>query len=301
MTQAIKPRILIIGAGAMGRLWAGYLQPCSELFFATRTAQAPRIDFVFCDSHGDRHRIDIPVCRNHDLAPDLILLTTKAPDAEAALVSAEQLLHRRRPVILFQNGMGSQQAIAARFSSVPILAASTTEGAYIDAAGELIHAGRGQTWVGALNECAHSHVATAAEQLGRSGLEVSVDKDVEDRLWQKLAINAGINPFTALLDCSNGEILGHDYFEERIGAVCHEVSQLMHAVGRTAHPEELEARVRDVARRTAANSSSMRQDIRSGRPTEVDMMNGFIARESESLGLPAPVNRALTEAVKALR
>ncbi len=298
---------MIIGAGAMGRLWAAYLHTAAEVWFATRSVSGPKIDYPMRDATGSRHSISVPVWVRERGLPDCILVMTKAPDAEAALapfdalLSTNTLLSTDIPVVLFQNGMGSQRTIVERYPGVPIIAASTTEGAYIAPDGLLVHAGKGITWVGGLNAIAQSQAEAAVNYLGLSGLTVAQDNDIEGRLWQKLAINAGINPFTALLDCPNGEILGNGYFEQRIGGVCEEVSTLMNARGRPIPAATLEAQVREIANRTATNSSSMRQDIRAGRQTEIDMMNGFVVRESEALGLSAPVNRELTTAVRALR
>lgn len=300
MTEAIKTQILIIGAGAMGRLWASHLNPASRVYFATRTPTAPAIAYPMIDIAGIYRSLEIPVWDAFVGRPNLILVMTKAQDAETALHPFEHLLSNHSPIVLFQNGMGSQQAIANRYPQCPVLAASTTEGAYIDDQGQLIHAGKGVTWVGTLNEAGRTCVDETVRQLGYSGLTIEPDEDIEARLWQKLAINSGINPFTAVLDCPNGEIEETDYFEQRIHAVCTEVSQLMSAHGRSVTPEALEARVRQVLRQTAANSSSMRQDVRAGRRTEIDMMNGFVASECQALGLTAPVNRELTSAVKAL-
>ncbi|TBW54489.1 2-dehydropantoate 2-reductase [Marinobacter halodurans] len=298
MTDKERSPILIIGAGAMGRLWAGHLSPHVPVRLATRTSPDASIQYTLVDVEGAPELVEVGP--SGDTAPECVLVMTKAPDAEAALAAFANALPPAVPIILFQNGMGSQQAIAARFALRPVFAASTTEGAYIDD-GRVIHAGRGTTWLGPLTSTATPRLGTVIALLRLSGLDVESDPDIEGRLWQKLAVNAGINPFTAVLDCPNGEILGHPYFEERIGRVCREVAALMQASGRPAEAPGLEAQVRDVARRTAANSSSMRQDVRAGRATEIDMMNGFVVRASAIHGLDAPVNRELTDAVKLLK
>ncbi|WP_111496641.1 ketopantoate reductase family protein [Marinobacter bohaiensis] len=300
MTESTVPPILIIGAGAMGRTWAAHLQPTRPVVFATRRSPGDTVSYLMTDTDGVQRHVSIPLW-DHLQSLSAALVMTKAPDAEAAVERLQADLPAHLPLVLFQNGMGSQQTIRDRFGPHhPVLAASTTEGAYIASEGHLVHAGRGTTWLGGLNDSGRASVDTVRPLLTPCGLRLDVDPDIEARLWQKLAINAGINPFTALLDCPNGEILGTPYFEERIGAVCREVSALMQHEGRHASPTALEQQVRDVARRTAANSSSMRQDVRAGRSTEIDMMNGFVARASAAAGLAAPVNQALADAVKAL-
>ncbi|WP_203141219.1 ketopantoate reductase family protein [Marinobacter mangrovi] len=299
MTAKERSPILIIGAGAMGRLWAGHLSRHASVRLATRAVTDATLRYTLVHIGGDSELIDIGP--SGDASPGCVLVMTKAPDAESALAAVSSHIPPDVPITLFQNGMGSQQAIARQFAQRPVFAASTTEGAYIDDDGRVLHAGRGTTWLGPLTISAHALINTTMATLRLSGLDVQSDPDIEGRLWQKLAINAGINPFTAVLDCANGEILGHPYFEERIGDVCREVAALMRASGRPVEAATLEAQVRDVARRTAANSSSMRQDVRVGRHTEIDMMNGFVVQASVIHGLDAPVNRELTDAVTHLK
>lgn len=300
MKHAITPRILIIGAGAMGRVWAGHLQQACPVMVASRSLVPPVLRYLMITPDGLHLDVSLPVWSAQSDEPDLILVTTKAPDAERALYPFRHLLTPRVPVLLLQNGLGSQQAIATRYPQAAIAAASTTEGAYIDSDRRLVHAGTGTTWIGGLTDSGRQLAPCATQWLRLSGLTVEADDAIEDRLWQKLAVNAGINPFTALLDCPNGDLIGREFFERRIGAVCREVAALMQACNIPASAEGLEARVRDVARQTAANSSSMRQDVRAGKPTEIEMMNGYIARESAIHGLEAPVNLELTNAIKAL-
>ncbi|MGP4844232.1 ketopantoate reductase family protein [Marinobacter sp. 1Y8] len=305
MSQENRQTILIIGAGAMGRLWAGYLSPAFRVIFGRRLPGAAELSYQFSPinrSPTSRQgtTVNIPVAGDTHIQPDLVLVTTKAPDALAAVKRFSPCIFDDTPVLLFQNGMGSQQAIAAAWPQMAVIAASTTEGAYLDNEGNVIHAGKGSTWLGGLTASGQAKVAITASLLALSGLNVQADSDIERRLWLKLAINAGINPFTAVLDCANGDIIGQPFFEERIAGVCSEISRLMALHDYPCTAEMLEDEVRAVAQRTAANSSSMRQDMKAGRSTEIDMMNGFIASESERQGLDAPVNRFLADTVKRL-
>lgn len=304
MSQENSQTILIIGAGAMGRLWAGYLSPSSQVIFGRRQSGVTELHYQLLSGNSPASPFKSIACvhaaGDSPVQPDLVLVTTKAPDALKALSQLAPHLPADTPVLLFQNGMGSQQAIAAAWPEMAVIAASTTEGAYLDHAGNVVHAGNGSTWLGGLTASGEAEVKNAAHLLANSGLDIQIDDDIHRRLWLKLAINAGINPFTAVLDCANGDIIGQPFFEERIAGVCSETNRLMALHGITCTAQALEAEVRAVAERTAANSSSMRQDVKAARSTEIDMMNGFIASESERRGLDAPVNRFLTDAVKAL-
>ncbi|MFL1406427.1 ketopantoate reductase family protein [Marinobacter sp. M1N3S26] len=294
--------IAILGAGALGGLWAAYLPPAST-GFVPRNASALssfRLNYHFQDAEGREHAI-VRRWLTDLSATTLLLVTTKAGDTLAALTDIVNRLPESCPIVLFQNGLGSQQAVAQRWPHRPVLAASTTEAANRPTPDRVVHAARGHTWVGALTDQAAGLTPGVIRQLSRSGLEVRGESRILERLWGKLAVNAGINPFTAILDCRNGDILDSPLFLDHIDGLCQELANLITAEGLPAHtPRELRDDIERVARNTAANTSSMRGDFQSGRATEIDYINGYVANRSRELGLNAPVNQMLTDRVKAL-
>lgn len=137
--------------------------------------------------------------------------------------------------------------------------------------------------------------------LATSGLNIHPETDIVQRLWQKLIINAGINPYTAILDCPNGKILDAPLYQSTIDQLCLELSQLMDAAVRIRQtPDALRERIEQVARNTAGNTSSMRADVQRGRRTEIDFINGYVAKLGKELGIETPVNQMLTERVQQL-
>ncbi|WP_286816528.1 ketopantoate reductase family protein [Marinobacter sp. UBA3607] len=292
--------IAILGAGSMGRLWAATL-PAGQVAFVPRPGQHPEpVHYRFQPIEGEPLSVTVPWLQPGQ-SPDLLLVTTKAGDTLEALTSALPSTPPSTPIVLFQNGLGSQQQVAETWPERPVLAASTTEGANRPQPGLTVHAGRGTTWLGALNPAGQAHVEPVAQQLATSGLAVQPEPDILGRLWQKLVINAGINPFTALLDSPNGEILGQPFYLKWIDPLCQEISQLLDAAGQpSAAPEILRETIEAVARKTAANTSSMRADMLAGRETEIDFINGYLARLGHRYNIAAPVNQMLTERVKQL-
>lgn len=128
---------------------------------------------------------------------------------------------------------------------------------------------------------------------------------------EKLAINAVINPLTALLDVPNAGVMHNYPLSRTYAAILAEISELVPLLPELANvpPFVLERRfsvprlaslVLDVATRTARNSSSMREDVRNGRRTEVGYINGFVARRAHELGLECPRNELITEMVDAM-
>lgn len=117
----------------------------------------------------------------------------------------------------------------------PVLCATTTEGAYLTDDDGVVHAGHGHTYVGDLNN-QHAELAEAlAQTLSQAGLTATAVDDIRQRLWQKLAVNATINPLVALNGVRNGELRGEAY-AGRVVTVVKEVAAIMRAEG-IAPPE----------------------------------------------------------------
>ncbi len=294
--------IAILGAGSLGRLWAASL-PAGQVAFIARPGAsqgATGIRYRFRPLTDSETTIEVPWLRASD-APEMVLVTTKAGDTLEAVAGVIERFSASIPLVLFQNGLGSQQAVAARWPDRPILAASTTEGANRPEPDLLVHAGSGDTWVGPLTEPAGNQLDSLVARLGASPLRVHPEADILRRLWQKLVINAGINPYTAVLDCPNGNILSAPLYQDTIQDLCGELSELMRASGQgNDTPETLRQRIETVARNTARNTSSMRADVHRGRGTEIAFINGYLARLGKDLGIATPVNQMLTERVQQL-
>lgn len=291
----------ILGAGSLGRLW-GAMLPSGGVAFIARPGEPAdtNISYRFRPFDGAESDVRIPQLKTGQ-KPELILVTTKAGDTLNAVKGVIDQFPVDTPILLFQNGLGSQQSVAKRWPNRPILAASTTEGANRPEPGLLVHAGTGDTWVGPLTEPAGLFVDRAVAMLEDSGLAIHPEPAILQRLWQKLVINAGINPYTAILDCPNGEILAAPLYQSTIDKLCQELSELMDAAVQIRQtPDSLRQRIEQVARNTAGNTSSMRADVLRGRRTEIDFINGYLVKLGKELGIETPVNQMLTERVHQL-
>jgi 2-dehydropantoate 2-reductase len=124
--------------------------------------------------------------------------------------------------------------------------------------------------------------------------------EAEGLLWSKLVINAAINPLTALLRVTNGQLLERPAARTLVAAAAREAADVAAALGlRLTYPDPVAA-AESVARRTASNTSSMLQDVMRGAPTEIDAICGAIVSAGEEWGVPTPVNGILWLLVRAL-
>jgi 2-dehydropantoate 2-reductase len=126
------------------------------------------------------------------------------------------------------------------------------------------------------------------------------DTDINTALWTKLAVNCVINPLTAVYGCRNGALAERPELAVRVTQLCREVAQVSYAAGFTDTAQTIDNMVARVIQATAANRSSMLQDVQAGRPTEIDYITGYLLKVAAEHGVPAAHNRQIMQEVKCL-
>ncbi len=291
----------ILGAGAVGCLFAARLKQAgidvSLLLRSPERLEQLRQNANQISLQDDDRIQEVPV--KADLIQGQgpishLLVTTKAYDSLAAIESIAPRLTTGAQILLLQNGYGHQQSIASRFDSYPVWAGITTSGVRRLAPFQLKPAGAGETRIGPLNAKAQtrSPLPDGWQQLNHRVMAT----DIEQALWQKLAINAAINPMTALLGRPNGSLLEPQYLQQ-LSEICAEIESIANACGRALFDTPLIDQVQRIARDTADNRSSMLEDLSAGRRTEINEITGFLCAEAERLKVTAPLNRELLNAV----
>jgi 2-dehydropantoate 2-reductase len=144
------------------------------------------------------------------------------------------------------------------------------------------------------------HIARKiADQFTQAGIESAAVEAIRPVIWDKLLVNIGINAITALTGIKNGHILDLEVTRELSRVAVEEAATVARARGIEIRKDPA-AHVFEVAAATAANRSSMGQDVDQRRPTEIKAINGFVVREARSMGIAAPVNQALTALVETM-
>jgi 2-dehydropantoate 2-reductase len=251
---------------------------------------------------GTERRVPVRATGDLDaIAPvDIALIVTKTPKTAAAARGAARILKPGGLAISLQNGAGNREVLAGIVGDERAAVGVTTLGATTDGQpGLVIIGGTGPTTL-ATRFPGDPAVAALADLFRRAGLEVRVVEDASGAIWGKLAINAAINPLTALLGVRNGALLESGWARAMMAAAAREVAAVAAAQGIALPFDDPAAEAETVARRTAANVSSMLGDVRRGVPTEIDAICGAVVRAGETHGAGAPVNRALHALVKAL-
>ncbi len=194
-----------------------------------------------------------------------------------------------------QNGAGNRETLTQVLGANRVALGVTTAGATLLEPGVVRQAGEG-----VVSLSAHPRQAKLAGWLRSAGFVVENAPDASALLWGKLVINAAINPLTALLGISNGELLARPSAHALLKAAAREAASVAVAQGISLPFPDPVVATETIARRTADNRSSMLQDVLRGAPTEIDAICGAIVQAGEKTGIPTPINRTLWQLVKAL-
>nr|MBF0222663.1 2-dehydropantoate 2-reductase [Desulfobulbaceae bacterium] len=298
--------VTIVGPGALGCLFAARLAIAGNTVWLydrdkARAAYIGDQGIVLQTSTGEQR---VPILCTADSRvigrTDLIVLCVKSHDLAMALRQLRPLLTDDALLIALQNGIGHHGAMQAAGRAFAV--GVTAQGGTLAGIGKVVHGGSGQTVLGYLSEVSKQKLTllhSVAELFNAADLPTVVSGKILNAIWDKLVVNVGINALTAIHDCRNGELLADPLLISEQRAAVQEAANVAAAKGiiLSGDPEEITAKV-CVA--TANNVSSMLQDIRKGRRTEIDAINGSIVRAGKRLGIATPVNEKLVAAVKAI-
>lgn len=299
--------ITIVGPGAVGLLLAGYLHKGGASVRLV-DEQEPRAELL--NKEGIRwqgidedFRFTVPVTVGLADAEsaDLVILCVKAYHTEAASRQLQQAGYRG-PVMTLQNGVGNAEMIARNCPGSPIIAGVTSEGANLAAENHVRHAGKGRTLFGPIvpGRPPGDYMNRLVSIMKKSGLDAELSADPRSLVWGKVLVNAGINALTAILGVQNGRLLEVDSARSLMRNLVLEGRDVVLRSGIALTDADPVARVEEVCRLTSVNFSSMYMDIRNGRRTEIDFINGAVVREGAVMGISCPYNDAVTKIVHGL-
>ncbi|MFN9526974.1 MAG: putative 2-dehydropantoate 2-reductase [Pseudomonadaceae bacterium] len=278
----------ILGAGSLGSLWAARLAraglPVRLILRNPQRLEAYR-------QAGGLTLIEAGQPQQYAIAAELpqadtpihhLLLACKAYDAQSAVATIAGRLAPGAELLLLQNGLGSQDEVAQRLPKQRCLFVSSTEGAFRPADFQVVFAGNGHNWLG---DPSDPQPPTWLDELQRAGIAHQWSPDILTRLWRKLALNCAINPLTVLHDCRNGGLTEHP---AEVATLCAELDELLQRCGQPAAAENLHEEVQRVISATAANYSSMHQDVAQGRRTEISYLLGYACAAAQRHQLHVP-------------
>jgi len=237
--------------------------------------------------------------------PDFVLVCTKTfASAEVADALAKDAALGAAPVVLFHNGWGSADVFAARLGRERVFSARVITGfrraspTHVEVT---VHAE--PIRLGSLYGEPAARVADLAAGIAAGGIPCETSPEIARELWAKMLYNCALNPLGALLGVPYGELAERPPTRRLLGGIVREVFAVLHAAGFATHWASAEAYLADFFARilpaTAGHESSMLQDLRAGRPTEIDALSGAVSELGRRVGVSTPVNDVLAELVRA--
>lgn len=297
-------RILMIGAGAMGSLFAARLAEAGHAVSVCDTAPArlaaiAQDGIALTDDAGARRVTVATIADPADHgAADLLIVFTKAHATRAAIRSARGAIGPATAVLTLQNGLGNPETIAECVNAAQIAFGVTDVPADWHDPNRVTSHGAATIQLWGHDGTANAAATCACAALVSAGFAATLDPDARTRVWEKLAFNAALNPLAALLDAPVGalahpdaRILAHDLVGEITALARHE--------GVALDPQRIGARIEHALAHHQSHIPSMLQDLRARRATEIGALNGAVAERAASAGLAAPLNTAIVHLIRA--
>jgi len=230
---------------------------------------------------------------------DVVLVATKAYDFPAALPEAINASRRDGLIVSLQNGLGCLEELEERVGAERSAAAVTYYASMRVSDNTVLFMGGTRVVLGQRSRRRHPLLGALADALRRGGWRAEVVDDIDAWRWDKLIVNAAINPVTAILGVPNGKLLASSHALQLCRCIIGEAVEVAEKAGVRLPRDPYKAFIETV-KATRGNRSSMLQDIEARRRTEIDYINGALIAIATRMKMALPCNSIVYTLVKAL-
>ncbi len=305
-----SPKVVVIGAGAMGGLFGGLLAE-GGLHVTLVDTWGEHIAAIASDGlrivgvGGDRA---IPIKATIDTSTvetaDVVLFQCKAFANDAAAKSAKHLFTGRTVAISFQNGLGNEEALGRVLGAENVLGGLTAQAGLVEAPGVVRSFGDLPTIIGEMPGGLSPRATAIAGAFTRAGLTTTASADIKRDKWKKLLGNVALGAISAVTDLRSFEIMRVPELQEMVFRLVDEAAAVAEAEGialNVSEAREVLMKLVDTSGGgTGTSKSSMREDIVRRRRTEIDTIHGSVQRLARRHGLPTPTIDTMIALVKGL-
>jgi 2-dehydropantoate 2-reductase len=299
-------RIAVVGAGAMGSVYAALLASAGHELWAVDVnvehIEAIRAGGLRVEgASGDRTvRIGATTTPADIGHVELVVVATKAMDAQEAARSARPLIGADTTVLTIQNGLGAADMVAEVTGEERLMVGVAGGfGASLTAPGHAHHHGLELVRLGERRGPVRARTERIAEIWRQAGFTVKTYGNVDQLIWEKLICNVGFSGPCALLELTVGEAIHNPHAWSISSRCAEEALQIARALGVPVAVEDSASYVREYGLTIPGARPSVLLDLLAGRPCEIEWINGSIPRQARSLGLSAPTNDLVTTLVLA--
>jgi 2-dehydropantoate 2-reductase len=297
--------ILVVGAGAIGGLYAAYLAKVAEVaVLDTNQAHIEAIRRHGLALTGRTESVTKLAAFAHAAEMgkrsfDAVIFLVKSQATEAAFRSIHPVFEGRPVLVTFQNGMGNEERLMG-LTDLDVGHGVSFEAARYEGPGRVHHLVHGEdSWLGPARGKVES-VAWLGELMTRSGLPTRVVADPRGAIWGKFIFNSVMNPIGAIVLAENAARYDVPEMRALIDDMAAECIRVAEAQGIKLEfdPMYLVKKIREGKAPLTRHAGSMAQDIEAGRETELEAMTGYVVRKAKELGVPVPVTEAVYRMAK---
>ena len=231
--------------------------------------------------------------------PDLIVLGVKAYDLDEVLSQIEPVLTPQTVILTLQNGIDTEDRLIARINRDCVVGGVAYIYSKIAEPGVIDHYKKGAVAIGELMGYESGRLLAIRDLFTSAGIPCHLSKDIRRAKWEKMCWNCVFNPITVLINDRVAKALDHSEMMGVIRQIVGEVAAIA-ATLKVPLPPDMAERVVKSSQEIRDIHTSMYDDWKAGRPTEIDYLNGFIVQQGRKLGIPTPVNEALTAMIKTI-
>jgi 2-dehydropantoate 2-reductase len=297
-------RVCVVGAGAVGSLFAAHLAQVDGVEVWAYDVSHPHVDAInerglrligeadlIADVRATAYSAELPACDFGIVATKSMFTGTAIDESAHAFTGGA--------VASVQNGVGNEEAIAEHVERV--IRGTTFPAGRLVEPGVVYMDTRGDTWLGPFEPrpASMEQVTRLAEAISAGGMNTVALPDARGAQWTKLIFNAATNPIGALTRLTHGRVVELAETRRLVSQLVAEGTAVAEALGITldSDPDELVDHAAEVA---YEHRASMLQDVLAERPTEIDAMNGGIVRFGREQAVPTPLNEAIVALIKGL-
>ncbi len=296
------PKVAVVGAGAVGGYFGGMLARAGVpvvLIGRPAFAEAVAKSGLFLDTVHFQERVKVETATEIAAAADadVVLFCVKTTDTVNASKELVKHIGDETIVVSLQNGVNNAEEIE-KASGIAALPAVVYVAASMPAPGHIKHLGRGDLVVGPKN----TRTEKFAALLESAKVPCRISENINGELWTKLVWNCALNAVSGLGRVTYGEIIANDDAKRVVESAVYEVLAVAKAkniqLPGFEDPKAAIAGAFKIADQMSGTRSSTAQDMARGKKTEIDTLNGYVAKTGAALGVPTPVNHTLFTLVK---
>jgi 2-dehydropantoate 2-reductase len=297
-------QILVVGAGSVGGFFGAHLaksNPNVSFLLRPRTLAAVRQNGLTVRSAGGTFTVRPPAASDpRELPqPDLIILGVKAYDLDEVMAQIERVMTDRTVILTLQNGIDTEDRLIARLKRDCVVGGVAFIYSKIVEPGVIDHYKKGAVAIGELMGHESERLMRIKGLFTSAGIPCQLSKDIRRSKWEKMCWNCVFNPITVLIDDRVAKALEHPEMMRVIHQIVGEITAVAAAV-KVPLPPNMPERVVKATQEIRDIHTSMYDDWKAGRRTEIDYLNGYIVRLGREFGIPTPVNEALTAMIKTI-